>query len=81
MLEDKKQRKADEQPKHNYRSGEVMAIKAPRLTEKNKKYINRPLDLDQTRLYITNLPYNLEEADFKKAFDKYGMITKIKLPK
>lgn len=32
MLEDKKQRKAEEQPKHNYRSGEVMAIKAPRLT-------------------------------------------------
>ena len=43
--------------------------------------MTKPLDLDQTRLYITNLPYNLEEADFKKAFDKYGNITKVKLPK
>ena len=56
-------------------------MKAPRLSEKNKKFVTKPLQIDSNRLYITNIPYNISEDDLKLQFRKYGNITKIKLPK
>ena len=36
-------------------------MKAPKLSEKNKKYISKALSIDETRLYITNIPYEITE--------------------
>ena len=56
-------------------------MKAPRLSERNKKFVTKPLEIDSNRLYITNIPYNISEDDLKVQFRKYGNIIKIKLPK
>lgn len=68
-------------PKFEEPTKEEKPIKAPRLSEKNKKYMTKPLQVDSNRLYITNIPYTLSEEEIKSQFNRFGNITKIKLPK
>jgi RNA recognition motif-containing protein len=57
-----------------------MHIKAPQLSEKNKKYLTAPLTIDENRLYITNIPYHITEEELKTEFNKFGTIQKVKVP-
>jgi multiple RNA-binding domain-containing protein 1 len=55
-------------------------MRAPRLSEKNKKYITKPLQVDSNRIYITNIPYTLTEEELRGQFRRFGNIAKVKLP-
>ena len=44
-------------------------------------FIQGPLKVDETRLYVTNFSHGLSEHELTQVFKKYGNVTKVKLPK
>ena len=67
--------------KEPFQTEEEKPIRAPRISEKNKKFVTKPLEIDSNRLYITNIPYNTSEEEVKTYFRRYGNVSKVKLPK
>jgi multiple RNA-binding domain-containing protein 1 len=36
-------------------------IKPPNLSVRNEQFVSGPLKVDETRLFVTNFPYNISE--------------------
>lgn len=58
-----------------------LRIKAPVLTVKNERFVNAPLKVDETRLFVTNISNKITEEEILKLFGRYGIVLKAKLPK
>ena len=51
------------------------------MSERNAKFIENPLKVDETRLYVTNFSHSLSEHELQQVFSKYGNVVRTKFPK
>lgn len=42
---------------------------------------NLPANVDEKRLYVTNIPYTSTEAELRTIFEKFGTVASLKIPK
>ena len=58
-----------------------MMMLKKKIKEEVSTEIKKNTDLDEKRLYVTNIPFNVEKDTVREAFEKYGSITECIIPK